>query len=202
MNDIYLKITGKPRADGGSRMAMKVSSLIVCVVLLILGTLTSIILYIPAIVIIMLSVIENTRARRSAKASELALDGLSVEDRGRLIDEGRKAVASSSCEFGILTNYGIVDEGFFSRWGDIGSITVKSRHYIPKVPFINAGAHMIPAMCIIKGSVSSDGRTYDFEHRISVRPERDMSDEVNRFIDFALHHNGRISVNNDYRFWH
>lgn len=33
MNDIYLKITGKSRADGGSRMAMKVSYLIVCVVL-------------------------------------------------------------------------------------------------------------------------------------------------------------------------
>lgn len=29
-----------------------------------------------------------------------------------------------------------------------------------------------------------------------------MSDEVSGFIEYALKHNGKIQIQNDYRFWH
>lgn len=204
MNDLYVKITGKNASSGtsGSQTAMYAALAIICIISALLGSIVHPVFLLPGILVIIAVIISNINIRKCARASELAIDALTPDERQLLIDQGRKAVDSTSCEFGILTDFGIVDQRFFARWADIESITVKSRRYIPYIPFIKISSFMLPAKYVIKGKIISGGKEYRFSYSDTIRPERDMSDEIGGFIDYALKHNGKIQIQNDYRFWH
>ena len=200
MNDLYVKITGKNASSGtsGSQTAMYAALAIICIISALLGSIVHLVFLLPGILVIIAVIILKINIRKCARASELAIDALTPDERQLLIDQGRKAVDSTSCEFGILTDFGIVDQRFFARWTDIESITVKPRKYEP----LEVSCPMIPAQYVIKGKTISGGKEYRFSYSNTIRPERDMSDEIGGFIDYALKHNGKIQIQNDYRFWH
>lgn len=201
MNDLYVKITGKNASSGtsGSQTAMYAALAIIFIISALLGSIVHHVFLLPGILVIIAVIISNINIRKCARASELAIDALAPDERQLLIDQGRKAVESTSCEFGILTDYGIVDQRFFARWADIESITVKPRKY---EPLNKVSPYMAPAQYVIKGKIISGGKEYRFSYSNTIRPERDMSDEIGGFIDYALKHNGKIQIQNDYRFWH
>ena len=200
MNDLYVKITGKNASSGtsGSQTAMYAALAIICIISALLGFIVHLVFLLPCILITIAVIISKVNIQKCIKASELAIDALTPDERQLLIDQGRKAVESTSCEFGILTDFGIVDQRFFARWTDIESITVKPRKYEP----LEVSCPMIPAQYVIKGKTISGGKEYRFSYSNTIRPERDMSDEIDRFIQYALKHNGKIQIQNDYRFWH
>lgn len=201
MNDLYVKITGKIASSdtGGIQYAMYAALAIICFISALLGSIVHLVFLIPGILVIIAVIISNINIRKCARASELAIDALTTDERQLLIDQGRKAADSTSCEFGILTDYGIVDQHFFARWTDIESITVKPRKY---EPLNKVSPYMAPAQYAIKGKIISGGKEYRFSYSNTIRPERDMSDEIDRFIQYALKRNGKIQIQNDYRFWH
>ena len=204
MNDLYVKITGKNTTSNvsGSQSALYTALIIICIVSALLGFIVHLVFLLPCILITIAVIISKVNIQKCIKASELAIDALTTDERQLLINQGRKAADSTSCEFGILTDFGIVDQRFFARWADIESITVKSRRYIPYIPFIKISSFMLPAKYVIKGKIISGGKEYCFSYSNTIRPERDMSDEIGKFIQYAIQHNGKIQIQNDYRFWH
>lgn len=123
---------------------------------------------------------------------------LNDSDRQTVMNQARKYIETQSTEFGELTDIGMLDGDFFIRWSDVQSIKVSTRKYT--VRSFATDNLPEPGLVTVSGSVELNGKKHGVVHTMVIRPERDMSDEIERFIDFALKHNSRIFVSNDYYF--
>ena len=91
MNDLYVKITGKnaPSDTGGIQYAMYAALAIICFISALLGSIVHPVILIPGILVIIAVIISNINIRKCARASELAIDALTPDERQLLIDQGR-----------------------------------------------------------------------------------------------------------------
>ncbi len=141
----------------------------------------------------------------SCKLNSISYDSymqLSDDEKRLMKNQIQKYIETQSTEFGVLTDIGMLDEDFFIRWEHIREVRFTSLKYDILNLLLGYPLDPIPGCCKIKGIVDLNGKKHKVAHSITIRPTRDMSSEIDKFIEFASGHNPRVSIINDYRFVH
>lgn len=139
----------------------------------------------------------------SCKLNRISYDSymqLSDDEKRLMKDQIKKYIETQSTEFGVLTDAGMLDESFFIRWEHIREVRFTSLKYDILDFLLSGSTEPTPGRCKIKGIVDLNGKKHKVAHSIVIRPTRDMSSEIERFIEFASGHNPHVSIINDYRF--
>ena len=176
---------------------------VVVAILLILSIMFSaiastIIPVIPAFLVLAVYVVILIVKRNEKKVSYNSYMQLSDNYKREMTDQIKSYLENHGTDFGVLTDVGVWDRDFFIRWSDVRSVRFTPRKYTAMDVLIDGLP--TPGYCIIGGIVDLNGKKHKVVHSMEIRPTRDMSREIDRFIEFALRHNPRVSISNEYRF--
>lgn len=192
-------ILGKESPSKAAGKSVTVAMFLMSAIFVILGFMTSyrwlaVLAILPVVPVVYITVHDNTEYRVICE-SFMRLDD---SDRQTVIRQAKKYIETQSTEFGVLTDIGMLDGDFFICWSDVQSIKVSTRRYT-SLSFLSDNLPE-PGLITVCGAVESNDKKHSVVHTMVIRPERDMTDEMERFTDFALKHNSRIFVSNDYYF--
>ena len=108
-----------------------------------------------------------------------------------------KAYENESVEFGAITEYGIVTDTGYAPWKYITKITVRSKKRNRRFAYGRYRNSTEP--CYLRVDVALDKRTRYYLNVIFVQ-NRDVADEIERYIERVLKYNNRILIDNTYVF--
>ena len=100
---------------------------------------------------------------------------------------------NETVEFGAITEYGIVTDQGFAPWKYITKITVRSKE------IKNRGGDMDQDPCYLRVDVELDKKTR-YHLKVIFVQNRDVAQEIERYIERALKYNNRIQIDNTYVF--
>lgn len=108
-----------------------------------------------------------------------------------------KAYENESVEFGAITEYGIVTDMGFAPWKYITKITVKSKERSRRFAYGRYRRSTEP--CYLRVDVALDKRTR-YHLKVVFVQNRDVAQEIEKYIERALKYNNRILIDNTYVF--